>query len=298
MFIPQFIDFLEKEKKYSPHTLSAYQADLQQFLSYCTTTYNLSTIDHVDYPIIRSWMAALVESGLSARSVNRKLSSLRSYYQFLLHTSVIQSHPMQRHRPLKAEKKIQLPFSQKEMQQLLDGNLFSNDYHGILAKTVIETLYSTGMRRTELVHLKYDAVDFDTDQLRVLGKRNKERLIPLLSSLKRQLQVYLKAREEDISLPAGFSYFFCNTKGKKLSENFVYKTVNDYLERVSSKVKRSPHMLRHSFATHLLNHGADLNSVKDLLGHASLAATQVYTHSSMDQIKKVYRNTHPRGDKK
>lgn len=297
MSLAKFIDYIGKEKKYALHTLKAYQNDIEQFSSYCVTNFELSSLKETDYVMIRSWMAQLIEEGISARTVNRKLSSLRSFFQFLLITGDIHVHPMQQHRPLKAEKKIQLPFSEKEMEMLFQGQHFTNDYKGTLTQTIIETFYCTGIRRAELINMKQNAVDFESMQIRVLGKRNKERLVPLMPKLASQMRKY-QAMVIRTFGEQPFPYFFRNPKGDKLSENFVYTTVNDYLKGVSTKVKRSPHMLRHSFATHLLNHGADLNTVKELLGHASLAATQVYTHSSMEQIKKVYRNAHPRGEKK
>jgi integrase/recombinase XerC len=199
--------------------------------------------------------------------------------------------------PLKETKKVHIPFSEKEMAALLEGNHFEDSYKGVLQKTIIELLYSTGMRRAELIALKSSDVSFDTATLRVLGKRNKERLIPILSSLATTLQEYQKLAEQNSAFEYN-SFFIQSEKGGKVSENFVYKTVNDYIGIVSTKVKRSPHMLRHSFATHLLNKGADLNAVKELLGHASLAATQVYTHTSIDKMKKVYAQAHPRGTEK
>ena len=192
---------------------------------------------------------------------------------------------------------MHIPFSEKEMIALLEGNHFEDSYKGVLQKTIIELLYSTGMRRAELIALKSSDVSFDAATLRVLGKRNKERLIPILSTLSITLQEYQKLAEQNPVFEYN-SFFIQSEKGGKVSENFVYKTVNDYISLVSTKVKRSPHMLRHSFATHLLNKGADLNAVKELLGHASLAATQVYTHTSIDKMKKVYAQAHPRGTEK
>ena len=297
MAIAKFIDYVEKEKNYSPHTLIAYQNDLQRFSSFCATEYQETSIDQIDYPLIRSWIVHLGQKGNSNRTINRKVSVLRSYYNFLMRIEVRKTNPLRKHKPLKEEKKVQLPFTEKEIAQLLDGAYFEDTHQGLLAKTIIETLYSTGMRRTELVHLEYAQVDFENNRLKVIGKRNKERIIPMIPSLKKQLH-HFDTLVESIRAQAGNPYFFCNQKGEKISDTLVYQLVNDYFKRVSTKVKRSPHMLRHSFATHLLNQGADLNTVKDLLGHASLAATQIYTHSSMEQIKTVYKDAHPRGYKK
>lgn len=297
MSIPRYIEYITFERKYSPHTQLAYSKDLQGFQQFCQETFEEYDIDQLPYTIIRSWIIALVDQGKSNRTVNRKISVLRSYYNFLLLTEIITVSPLRKHIPLKETKKVHIPFSEKEMIALLEGNHFEDSYKGVLQKTIIELLYSTGMRRAELISLKSSDVSFHAATLRVLGKRNKERLIPILSTLSITLQEYQKLAEQNPVFEYN-SFFIQSEKGGKVSENFVYKTVNDYISLVSTKVKRSPHMLRHSFATHLLNKGADLNAVKELLGHASLAATQVYTHTSIDKMKKVYAQAHPRGTEK
>lgn len=297
MAIAKFIDYVEKEKNYSPHTLKAYQNDLERFAEYCSREHQEDAIELIEYPLIRSWIVHLGEAGNSNRTINRKISVLRSYYSFLMRIEQRKTNPLRKHKPLKESKKVQLPFTEKEIAELLDGAHFEDNHQGVLAKTIIETLYSTGMRRTELVHLETSRVDFDNNCLKVIGKRNKERIIPVIPALKKQLQ-YFDNLVNTMRSQADNPYFFCNKKGQKISDALVYQLVNDYFNKVSTKVKRSPHMLRHSFATHLLNQGADLNTVKDLLGHASLAATQIYTHSSMEQIKAVYKDAHPRGYKK
>ena len=296
MSLSKFIDYIDKEKKFSSHTITAYRADLERFASFCLKEFEETSIDQIAYPLVRSWIVSLVSEGMSNRTINRKVSVLKSFYTFLVSIGVRSTHPLRKHKPLKISKKIQLPFTEEEVSNLLDGDYFEDNYEGMLSKTIIETLYATGMRRAELIHLAADAVDFSAQTLRVLGKRNKERIIPIIPSLMRQLKIYQKAVDDTYG-KENFPFFFRNLKGEKLSDNLVYKVVNNYFTVVSSKVKRSPHMLRHSFATHLLNKGADLNTVKDLLGHASLAATQIYTHSSMEQIKQVYVKAHPRGDK-
>ena len=297
MAIAKFIDYVEKEKNYSPHTLKAYQNDLERFSEYCLLEHQEDAIELIEYPLIRSWIVHLGEAGNSNRTINRKISVLRSYYSFLMRIEQRKTNPLRKHKPLKESKKVQLPFTEKEISALLDGTHFEDNHQGLLAKTIIETLYSTGMRRTELVQLETSRVDFDNNCLKVIGKRNKERIIPMIPTLKKQLQ-HFDNLVNTMRLQVDNPYFFCNRKGQKISDALVYQLVNDYFNRVSTKVKRSPHMLRHSFATHLLNQGADLNTVKDLLGHASLAATQIYTHSSMEQIKAVYKDAHPRGYKK
>lgn len=297
MAIAKFIDYIEKEKNYSAHTQKAYAKDLNDFSFYCQNEHQVNRIEQIEYPLIRAWIVQLVNAGNSNRSINRKISVLRSYFNFLQRIEVRDTNPLRKHKPLKESKKVQLPFTEKEINGLLDGAFFDDDYQGVLSKTVIETLYCTGMRRTELIHLETQNVNLEGGTLKVLGKRNKERFIPLLPELKKQLERYTTEVKNAFG-DEPFPYFFRSSKGKKMSDNLVYTIVNSYFNVVSTKEKRSPHMLRHSFATHLLNQGADLNTVKDLLGHASLAATQIYTHSSMEQIKAVYKDAHPRGEKK
>jgi integrase/recombinase XerC len=295
MAISSFIDYLEHEKKYAQHTLKAYQSDLMTFSEFCQENYDDPDLEKVVYAQIRAWIVALLSKGNSPKTINRKISSLRSYYKFLLRTQTLSASPLAQHQPLKTAKRVQVPFSPQEITQVFDASLYSEDWKGILEKTLIMTLYYTGMRRSELIHLQTENVDFNRAQLKVLGKRNKERLLPILPELKVQLQLFRKTSNslEFSNIP----FFFHDQKGKKLSEKFVYDTVNHYFNLVSSKSKKSPHMLRHSFATHLLDNGADLNAVKELLGHASIAATQHYTQSSMQHLKDVYRNAHPRGKK-
>lgn len=295
MSINRFLEYITHEKKYSHHTCTAYQKNLTDFRDFCTEHYELKEIEQVDYPLIRTWIISLIEKKNTNRTVNRKISVLRSYYKFLLRTETIKISPLKLHRPLKASKKLNVPFSPEEVNRLLNGDLFPHDYLGILQKTIITLLYYTGIRRQELIDLKCTAVDFETNTIKVLGKRNKERIIPLLLGARDRLIEYLNYKKE-LSAPNTF-YFFCMPSGLKVSEGFVYETVNHYFSIVSTKVKKSPHMLRHSFATHLLNNGADLNSVKELLGHESIAATQVYTHSSLKRIQEIYSKAHPRGKK-
>lgn len=297
MSIPHYIEYIKRERKYSIHTLTAYEKDLLTFQQFCIEQFEVSDIDQIPYSIIRSWVVSLVEAGKTNRTVNRKISVLRSYYNFLLRLETIKVSPLRKHVPLKQSKKVHIPFSEKEIEQLFEENHFEDSYKGILQKTIIEILYSTGIRRAELISLKMNDLSFDSKTIRVVGKRNKERIIPMMNSLESSLKNYIVAAKLNIMYESK-SFLLQTEKGKILPENFVYKTVNDYIGLVSTKVKRSPHMLRHSFATHLLNKGANLNAVKDLLGHASLAATQVYTHTSIDKMKQVYAKSHPRGTEK
>ena len=293
MSIPAFLEYLSLEKKCSPHTLKAYQANLEAFEVFITEQGLLETIEEVSYGEIRAWIVSLIQSGNTPRTVNRKLSALRSYYKFLLRIGSIPVSPLKEHKALKTDTKVALPFSQEEIQRLLAADFFPEEYTGVLQRTVIQLLYYTGIRRSELIELKVQDVDLSEGLMKVLGKRNKERLLPLLPEIKTQLtQLLEQQKQHQISRES--EHFFVNSRGKKLSEAFVYETVKTYLSKVSTKTKRSPHVLRHSFATHLLDQGADLNAIKDLLGHSSIAATQHYTHSSMKKIQDIYKKAHPR----
>jgi integrase/recombinase XerC len=291
-----FIDYLLLEKNYSKLTIKAYQKDLNEFSEFISLEFDTNSVETVNYSQIRSWIVSLVEKGIINRSINRKISALNSYYKFLLKTECIQSNPLAKHKALKTSKKIQVPFSETEIATVLDELDFEDGFEGIRNKLIIELFYSTGIRRIELVELKLKDVDYSNKTLKVLGKRNKERILPLLESVLITLNTYLVLRNE-LGNITDSDYLFLTKKGVKIYETLVYRIINEYFSLASSKVKKSPHILRHSFATHLLNQGADLNAVKELLGHSSLAATQVYTHNSIAELKKVYLNTHPRSKK-
>jgi integrase/recombinase XerC len=250
----------------------------------------------VNYSVIRSWIVSLVEQGVSNRTINRKVSSLRSYYKFLLKTKQIEVHPLAKHKALKTSKKLQVPFSEKEIDDVIQLLSEEKGFEGLRNRLMVELFYATGMRRAELVNLKRSQVSLTSKTIKVLGKRNKERVIPLLPSVAETIAAYLKEREQ-LPVVVDESYLLLSKNGVKIYETLVYRVINSYFSKASEKVKRSPHILRHSFATHLLNDGADLNAVKELLGHASLASTQVYTHTSMAQLKQVYKNSHPRNSK-
>lgn len=256
----------------------------------------MTDLTRMHYGIIRSWIVALKKEQRTHRTINRKLSSLRSFYTFLLHSQQIEKHPMTDHQPLKTAKKLQVPYTQEEIKQLLHPSRYPQTYEGCLQFTLIALLYYTGMRRQELIHLSSQGIDPDKRTLKVLGKRNKERMIPIVAVLKDHLIAY-EDQKKQLSLIDN-TYYLLRQNGEKLTEKFVYETVNFYLNGITTKTKKSPHMLRHSFATHLLDNGADLNALKELLGHSSVAATQLYTHSSLEQLQKVYRGSHPRGTKK
>ncbi|OUS03165.1 integrase [Flavobacteriales bacterium 33_180_T64] len=296
MAFKAFSDYLLLEKNYSKLTLKAYSNDLKEFERFISSEFQSGTINHVNYQQIRSWIVALVESGITNRSINRKISSLNTYYKFLLKIKEIDVNPLNKHKALKVSKKIQIPFSEAEMKAVLEEFNSAKDFEGLRNKLIVELFYATGIRRIELVQLKMADVDIANKTLKVLGKRNKERYIPLIDSVITAIKAYIEKRSE-LEIINDKSYLFLTKKGVKVYETLVYRIINDYLSKVSTKVKRSPHILRHSFATHLLNQGANLNAVKELLGHSSLAATQVYTHNSIAELKKVYSNTHPRSKK-
>ncbi|MGE8342652.1 MAG: tyrosine-type recombinase/integrase [Flavobacterium sp.] len=288
-----FADYLLLEKKYSPHTVEAYLNDVVSFEAFVKESFDQESIDLVNYSQVRSWIVFLVDHNISNVSVNRKMASLKAFYRFLLKTKQIEVNPMLKHKSLKTPKVVQVPFSEKELKDLLATIEVPVDFEGIRDKLIVEMFYVTGMRRAELIHLMIKNVDRSNNTIKVLGKRNKERIIPILPIIADQIDSYVKERDSLESL-MDCDYFFVSKKGLKLSESFVYRLINSYFSRVSEKVKKSPHVLRHTFATHLLNNGADLNSVKELLGHSSLASTQVYTHNSLAELKKVYKDAHPR----
>lgn len=291
--LASFIDYLQLEKNYSLHTITAYENDIASFFTYAKSVYDIESPDEVEYTIIRSWIILLVEQDVSNRSVNRKIASLKAYYKFLLKTEVVKNSPLQQHKALKVSKKVQIPFSEKEVSEVLEFFHDQVDFISVRNRLIVELFYATGMRRSELINLKNKDVDIPNAMLKVLGKRNKERYIPMILPLKKTISQYLELRDENLKILEG-DYLILTDKGTKIYETLVYRIVKGYFSKVSHKVKISPHMLRHTFATHLLNHGADLNAVKELLGHASLAATQVYTHNSIAELSKIHQKTHPR----
>lgn len=291
-----FTDYLLLEKKYSPHTVAAYSKDIQQFFDFVLKEYQLKSLLAVNYSMVRSWIVYLVDSGISNSSINRKISSLKTYYKFLLKISQISETPLAKHRALKVAKKIQIPFSQTEVEDVLELFDHANDFQTLRDKLIVELFYSTGIRRAELIGLRLSDVSEVQKTIKVLGKRNKERIIPLLPSVLTTIARYKTFRAVLPSLGAS-KILLVTSKGNAIYETLVYRVITRYFSEISLKVKKSPHILRHSFATHLLSQGAELTAVKELLGHASLASTQVYTHNSIDTLKQVYKNTHPRNSK-
>lgn len=291
-----FRDYLNLEKNYSDLTVNAYLKDVVFFENFIENHFDQENLCEVNYSQIRSWIVSLIDAGIATVTVNRKISSLKAYYRFLLKTKQLEISPLLKHKALKSAKKIQIPFSEKELEEVLSVIEYPYGFEGIRDKLMIDLFYTTGIRRTELIHLKMAAVDLSNATLKVLGKRNKERILPLLPVVVNQFRLYISERAclEQIKEDA---YFFLTLKGVKMNDSLVYRLINNYFSHVSEKVKKSPHILRHTFATHMLNHGADLNAVKELLGHSSLASTQVYTHSSLAELKNVYEKSHPRSYK-
>ncbi|MCK0158872.1 tyrosine-type recombinase/integrase [Cellulophaga sp. F20128] len=296
MSVEAFVSYLSLEKNYSKHTVLAYEKDVLLFVDFCQKNYEVKEIDTVGYGLLRSWIVALVAEKLSNRSINRKTASLKAYYRFLQKIGKIEANPLAKHKALKISKKIEVPFSIAEMESVLNDVGFLDNFEGARDKLIVGLLYATGIRRIELVNLKLSDVDLGRNTIKVLGKRNKERIVPLTSFVGSLFGLYLNKRNE-LKVCNDKEFVFLLKSGNKVYENLVYRIINRYFSEVSSKQKKSPHILRHTFATHLLNEGADLNSVKELLGHSSLASTQVYTHNSIAELKKVHLTAHPRSKK-
>jgi integrase/recombinase XerC len=278
------------------HTVNAYVNDLLFFKEFLKTNFEHETLEDVNYSMIRSWIVFMVDNEMSNSSVNRKIASLKSFYKFLLKIKQINSSPLLKHKSLKTPKVLQIPFSEKELDNVLNEIKYPEGFDGIRDKLIIDLFYTTGIRRSELIGLKLQNINSFNATIKVLGKRNKERILPILPIISKQINVYLLERSK-LEQVRDSEYFFLMLKGVKLNDSFVYRLINYYFSNVSEKVKKSPHILRHTFATHMLNNGADLNSVKELLGHSSLASTQIYTHSSLSELKKVYGEAHPRNQK-
>ncbi|UCA62194.1 tyrosine-type recombinase/integrase [Chryseobacterium rhizoplanae] len=291
--LDKFIEYLQFEKRYSPHTITSYKKDLDDFSHFYLRTESSGDISKADKKIIRNFIVELSENNISKRSINRKLSSLRSFYLFLLKIGEITVSPAEGISSLKFYAEKQIPMSKEEMADLND-RIFDQECD-ILEKCIMEVLYQTGMRKAELCGLIFENVDIIGNELKVIGKGNKERVVPISEELSGLLKSYLQIRNPQTEYK---SYFFVNKKGKKLNEKFVYVVVNKYLSLITTKEKRSPHILRHSFATHVLDNGAEISKVKKILGHSSLASTQVYTNANIEQLKKVFNQAHPRASKK
>lgn len=291
-----FLDYLSAEKRFSPHTRISYQTDLVQFRDYLATEHSDIAVSEANYQLVRAWIASLMDHGISARSVNRKITTLRTYFRFLLREGEIRVNPMLKIQGPKTSKRLPVFVEERQMDNLLNNSTFDENeedaYEASLVRLIIELFYGTGMRLAELTDLKQSDVNLSRGTVKVLGKRNKERIIPVTGELKGMLAKYI---DEKASLGiSGDDFLLQKKNGKKLSRKFVYDKVNFYLSKVTTIDKKSPHVLRHTFATHMLNNGADLNAIKELLGHANLSATQVYTHNTVEKLKAIYHKAHPR----
>lgn len=290
-----FIDYIQKEKRFSQHTVLAYQKDLEQFSIHISENLQIASIEEVDHHDIRSWIVSILEDErLQATTVNRKISCLRSFYKYMIRNGIVVKNPMARITSLKTKKKLPLFLEQTQMESLLDQMEFGEGFEGIRDKLLIELLYCTGMRRAELIGLLVANVNVSKNELKVLGKRNKERIIPLTFQMTDLIQEYRNQGELQFSTSDFSKYLLIDDHGNQMPEGFVYRKVNKYLRLVTTIGKKSPHILRHTFATHMLNNGADLNAIKELLGHANLSATQVYTHNTIEKLTQVYKLAHPR----
>lgn len=293
MYKDLFLKYLQFEKRFSVNTVKSYSNDLTQFIIYIEKQFSLTEPEKANEKNIRSWIVYLMENGFSSLTVNRKISTLKTFYKFLQLQGYALSNPMDRVVSPKTTKKIPLFVEEKQITALLDDNSFGTDFSGLRNRTIIETFYNTGIRLSELIGIKNSDVDLYNNTIKVLGKRQKERIVPIHSSFAQTLKNYMQSKNSEFG-KIEHDYFFITDKGEKLYEKFVYRIVNKYLTVVTTIEKKSPHILRHTFATHMLNHGADLNAIKELLGHASLSATQVYTHNTFEKLKTIYKQAHPR----
>ena len=292
--IDKFLEYIQQEKRYSPNTITSYRKDLEDFLSFLMDREGLKELQEAEKKMVRNFIVFLSEKGLTKRSINRKISTLKSFYAFLQRISLIGVSPVEGISTLKFYPEKQIPFSKEEMQELTV--ILENGEVELLDRLIIEVLYQTGMRRAELCNLLLENVHFYRNEITVIGKGNKQRIVPISPVLMLELKVYNDEHRKPN--PDADSYFFVTPKGKKITEKFVYLLVTRYLSAVSSKKKRSPHILRHSFATHILNNGAEISKVKKMMGHASLSSTQVYTNADIEQLKNIFNKTHPRGNAK
>ena len=287
----RFLAYIQYEKRYSPHTVTAYRIDLDQFFNFLSIQYNATELSGIDHSMIRSWLVSLIEEGNSPRSVNRKITTLKSFYRFLLKEGLVNDNPLRKITPPKSAKKLPEFIEKGKMSLLLDEMNPGDGYCGLRDRIILEMFYNTGIRLSELINLQEKDVDFHNGTIKVLGKRNKERLIPFSQKFGILLKEYVKEKQKTFDyLPS----LFLTDSGGKMYPKKVYLIVKKYLSNVTTLDKKSPHVLRHTFATHLLNNGADLNAVKELLGHANLSATQIYTHNTIEKLKEIYKQAHPR----
>jgi integrase/recombinase XerC len=288
-----FLQYLQIEKRYSLHTVRSYLNDLDQFYAFLLSLGLPDDPTSVSSHDIRAWIVSMLDNNYSTISVHRKISCLRVFYRYLRKEGVIKNDPLEKVVLPKREKSLPVFIEEEALTELLDNYSFGDGFAGIRNRTIIEILYLTGMRRSELIGLRDNDVDLPEGSLKVTGKRNKQRIIPLVKPFINRMEEYIKVRNDNFATVKN-GWFFITDKGNKLYDKYVYNTVIRYLAMVTTIEKKSPHVLRHTFATHMLNHGADLNSIKELLGHANLSATQIYTHTTFEKLKKVYKQAHPR----
>ena len=284
----KFVNYLSSEKRFSEHTIVAYSTDLSQFIQFLSANFQIKDeVSEINFQIVRSWIASLLEEGVSSRSVNRKISTLKTYFRYLIREQVILESPMLKVVAPKSKKRLPVFIEEYQIESLLNEVEFDDGFVGERDKLIIELFYVTGIRLSELINIKVSDVDYNNNLIKVLGKRNKERLIPLSVSIINNIKLFTK--KNDVN-----NYLFTNLGGTKVYTKLVYRVVKKYIGKISSINKKSPHILRHTFATHMLNNGADINAIKELLGHANLSATQVYTHNTIEKLKSVYKQAHPR----
>lgn len=284
-----FLQYIQFEKRYSPHTVIAYRNDLNQFFAYLGEQYQVSEPSQVTHPMVRSWLVEMMETGVTPRTVNRKLTALKTYFRYLVRNGVVSVNPMAKVIPPKVAKRLPVFVEKEKMDLLFTSVDFGEGFPGLRNRLIVELFYATGMRLSELISLRDRDIDLHDQTLKVLGKRNKERLIPFGMGVKRLIELYTSDKQQFNS-----EFFFLTDRGERIYPRMVHRIVTGLLAQVTTLDKKSPHVLRHTFSTHLLNNGADLNAVKELLGHASLSATQVYTHNTIEKLKKVYKQAHPR----
>lgn len=287
MFRERFFSFLEHEKRYSPLTVAAYKCDLSQFITYLSDHYEINDIKLVSHQMIRSWIVNMIENNISNRSVNRKITTLKSYFKFLAKEKLVQKHPMSKIIAPKIARKLPVFVEESNMDKLLDNIEFGKDFTGVRDKLILEVFYFTGIRLSELINLKRSSIDLVNNTLKVVGKGSKERILPISKQLSENIGKY-----QELAAPS--EWLFLTEKGKKMYAKLVYRVVYSYLSKVTTVNKKSPHILRHTFATHMLNNGADLNAIKEFLGHSDLSATQVYTHNTIKKLTAVYNQAHPK----
>jgi integrase/recombinase XerC len=291
-YVQSFLSYIEYERRYSKHTLESYGNDLEQFYFYLKSEYQKEDLELATHLEIRSWIVQMMEHKISPRSINRKLSTLKSFFKFLMRKGVVKKSPLSKVLAPKTSKRLPVFVEKAGIEKLLTDIEFTDDFEGMRDKMILDLFYNTGMRRSELNNLRETDIDSYNSQIKVLGKGNKERIIPIQPQLRVALREYIEVKNQSIATPS--IYLFVNREGKLLNPSNIYQIVKKYLNLITTIDKKSPHVLRHTFATHLMNNGADINAVKELLGHASLAATQVYTHNTIDKLKNIYKQAHPK----